>query len=238
MEGYCTACQATREIKNLKKVVMNFETTFWGTCSICSNVMSKKVEDKSDQSDSSVWKMNYAGIEIERPFADQVGFDYEINFRANDGVTHGSIAFYLDSPIWARIGKALISFSRKSKKEYSFKINSVNYHSESPLNHRPFFLFHALKITGAKGNAALQITMNYEKYNTTMGETSLAVITEPSAIERLGKLLIEFSHPKYELLKWSVEGDVDELIVSELWPWPKPEPTPWTKDPWIDGWSP
>lgn len=238
MEGYCTTCQVTRELKNLKKVVMNFETVFWGTCSICSNVMSKKVEYKSDQSDKSVWKMDYAGIEIERPFADQVGFDYEINFRANDGVTQGNIAFYLDSPIWARIGKALISFSRKSKKEYSFKIKTQSTILRSPLNHRPFFLFHALKITSAKGNTALQITMNYEKYSPTMGETSLLVLLNHQQMERLGKLLIEFSHPKYELLKWSVEGDVDELIVSALWPWPEPEPTPWTKDPWIDGWSP
>jgi hypothetical protein len=181
--------------------------------------------------------MRYVGIEITRFWA--APNDNEFRFKANDGIRQRSILINLSSRHWTSVGKALISFSESSRSEYYFKIQS-HRHMMPYLNHRPWFVIRALRTTSP--NTALQITMNFEKIHTfrSMGERSSLILAEPLAINRLGKLLIEYSQPRYRLLKWSVKGDVDEVKEPALGAIRKPKPpkNDFGREPWENVWSP
>lgn len=161
------------------------------------------------------------GIEITRLWA--VPHDNEFRFKAHDGIRQPPIFINLSSRHWKSIGKALISFSASSRSEYSFKIRS-HPHTFPYLNHRPWFVFRVLRSTSIEHNTALQITMNFEKIHnlSRMGERSSLILVEVSAIIRLGKLLIQYSQPRYRLLRWSIKGDIDEVKEPTLGFLPNP----------------
>jgi hypothetical protein len=160
--------------------------------------------------------MDEIGIEIER----QEPQYYEreegdnIVFSANSGVFQGSISIM---GIWFdwRIGKALSAFPRKLPDEYSYEIGS-----NKPDNKSPYFSLRAYTRDNL-GHTALQVTMNNKKDSPEDGECCFSIVAERSAINRLGKLISEFSNEKYRLLKWSPKPDNDALVE---WEHPKLKP--------------
>ncbi len=94
------------------------------------------------------------------------------------------------------------------------------------LDHRPWFVIKVLITSTIEHNTAIQISM---------GKRSYLILTNPLAINRLGELLVQYSQPKYRLLKWSVKGDVNEVKEPALGFLPKPRPP--KIDYGRDGWE-
>jgi hypothetical protein len=212
MKGYCKKCGSLRELKDPRTEIDGGECWPCGTCPVCGIKTFGTTEEENENFERPDWEIKHIGIEVKRPFE---GYDDEIRLGANDGVIQDSVFFWLDSHHWKRMGHGLISFAEGFSREYYFKgaYASTVY---------PVFTLRALRKSRSKENTALWLTMESEtlldcleevyKKDFKKAERSFLILAEPSAIQKLGKLLIEFSNPKYMRLKWSVKGDVDTMI--------------------------
>lgn len=66
------------------------------------------------------------------------------------------------------------------------------------------------------GHCALQIIIDNRFEPPADGSCCFSIKTDPSAINRLGKLLLTFADLKHNVLKWSVAGDGDALLTEEF----------------------
>lgn len=148
--------------------------------------------------------MDEVGIEIERSHPGEYNWE-RILFSASNGDCQGDT--FLDCGIgnFEEIGKALSLFLKKSPDEYSYTLESEWGGGD--------FTLHAY--ADKLGHTNLEITIK-----SAHDERRFLIPVEPAAIHRLGELVLEFSRPKYRLLRWSLNPDNDALVEFE---YPKQE---------------
>ena len=155
--------------------------------------------------------MDYIGIEIGRDWAWSASWEEEGWVWANDGSSQGKIV----TDYWEdrgqehliKMGKALRRFPKKVPGQYSREVREkadfpyfvLRAHADNPEH---IFLEIILKSRAEE-------------------ERCISFTVEPSAIHRLGELLLEFSkwerHSfKYHILRWSPNPNNDELVEFEL----------------------
>lgn len=128
---------------------------------------------------------------------------------ASDGVFSGGAEFYTRPEELAAIGSVLAAFPTKIPDEYRYNDREDERRS---WRSRGFTL--RAFTTDSWGHCALELQME------AVGKTSphltnscqFAFSCEPSALERLGKLLVEFAKCQHLELHWSPELGGDELF--------------------------
>jgi len=146
--------------------------------------------------------MDEIGIKIERSYSKPYEWEY-IEFSASNGDSQGATFLDCGEHDFKKFGKALSLFPKKIPDEYSYTIES-EYDTVD-------FTLHAY--TDKLEHTTLEI--GTKSHDDVDDEYRILILAEPSAIHRLGELLVEFSKPKYRLLKWSLSPDNDVLVEWE-----------------------
>lgn len=126
---------------------------------------------------------------------------------ATNGLFDGSLEFYCDTDDLINLGNALRVFPKKAPDEYFFELGS----NKPEDNYAYYFAIHAYT-TDRSGHSALQIVLDNNKSRPDEGSCCFSIKAEPSAINRLGELLLIFSNLEHLELNWSLSGEADCLI--------------------------
>ncbi len=153
--------------------------------------------------------MKIIGIQIRR-FPYEEPYLVNLVFSASNGVLNGRLEYYCNASDLKDIGKALRSFPRKVPDEYSYEIGSTKPEDRFAY----YFAIHAYTTDGS-GHCALQIVIDNNGKRPDEEACRFSIKAEPSAINRLGALLITFSKLKHHGIIWSVSGEADCLIENE-----------------------
>ena len=150
--------------------------------------------------------MKTAGIQIRR-FPYEEPYYLNLVFSASNGVFGGRLEYYCDASDLEDLGKALRCFPKKVPDEYSYEIGSTKPEDKFAYH----FALHAYTTDGS-GHCALQVVIDNNGARPDDTACRFSIGAEPSAINRFGELLIEFSKLKHDGLNWSVSGETDCLI--------------------------
>ncbi len=131
-------------------------------------------------------------------------------FSASNGFFSGYLEYFWNARHLKEIGMALKSFPNKVPDDYLFELGSKMPDS----NYAYYFALHAYTL-GQTGYCALQIVIDNKQDSPEAGECRFSIAAEPSAINRLGKLLLTFSELKHQSMIWSLSGEDDCLIENQ-----------------------
>lgn len=153
--------------------------------------------------------MNIIGIQLKRyPYEEP--YNLHLDLSASNGLFAGQLGYFCNADDIKEIGTALQSFPNKIPDEYLYEIGSARQEDNSAY----YFALHAYT-TDRSGQCALQIVIDNNQDKPNEGACRFSIKTEPSAINRLGKLLLRFSETKHHTLNWSLSGENDCLIENE-----------------------
>jgi hypothetical protein len=153
--------------------------------------------------------MNAVGIQLKRyPYEEP--YHLHLVFSASNGLFEGHLEFFCNATGIKELGTALHSFPNKIPDAYSYEIGSAQKENNSAY----YFALHAYT-TDMSGRCALQIVVDNNQDKPDEGACRFSIKAEPSAINRLGKLLLTFSEMKHQTLNWSLSGENDCLIENE-----------------------
>ncbi|MGD0093586.1 MAG: hypothetical protein ABSE73_27065 [Planctomycetota bacterium] len=131
-------------------------------------------------------------------------------FYATNGVFEGRLEYYCNANDLNKIGSALQLFPTKVPDEYNYQIGSTKPEDN-------FAYYFALRpyTFDAAGHCALQVVIDNNGRRPGEGACRFSIQAEPWALNRLGKLLLEFAKLRHHELTWTVSGDGDSLVERE-----------------------
>lgn len=127
----------------------------------------------------------------------------QLEFIISNGQFSSTVDFYCEVKDIKEIGKALISFPTRIDDEYCYSYGSKD-------NYYRFFLIRAYTTDGV-GHCAIQFKINLNEEEPLEGESLFSLRAEAAAINKLGKLFIEFSKLEHKEFHWS-PNDHSELF--------------------------
>jgi hypothetical protein len=153
--------------------------------------------------------MQTIGIQLKRyPYEEP--YHLHLLFSANNGLFGGVLEYFCNADDLKKIGLALQSFPENIPDDYIYEIGSTRPED----NFAYYFALHAYT-TDTSGHCAFQIVIDNKRNKPTEGECRFSIEAEPSAINRLGELLLIFSELKHHSMDWSLAGDCDSLVENE-----------------------
>ncbi len=154
-------------------------------------------------------RMKTIGIQITR-FPYEEPYLLSLVFSATNGVFDGRLEYYCNASDLTDIGKALRPFPTKVPDEYSYEIGSTKPEDKFAYH----FALHAYT-TDMSGHCALQVVIDNNRDIPDEGACRFSIQTEPSALNRLGELLLEFAKLKHHELNWTLSGEGDSLVEKQ-----------------------
>ncbi len=133
---------------------------------------------------------------------------YHLNLviSATNGDFSGRLEFYCGVDELAEFGVGLQSFPKRIPDEHRYESGTPGAENKSA-----FYLDLRVSTIDKTGHCALQIAMDKNQRSPKDGACRFSIEVEPYAINRLGRLLVEFSKLKHNVLEWSVTGEDDAL---------------------------
>ena len=149
--------------------------------------------------------MRTIGIQLKRyPFEEP---NLHLMFSASNGFFNGFLDYFCNANDLKEIGIALQSFPKKIPDDYLYEIGSKRPQD----NFAYYFALHAYTIDQS-GHCALQVVIDNRQAKPYEGECRFSIKAEPSAINRLGEMLLTFSNLKHLSMNWSLTGENDRLV--------------------------
>ncbi|MGB7582114.1 MAG: hypothetical protein WBL85_06675 [Sedimentisphaerales bacterium] len=138
--------------------------------------------------------MDTIGIQLKRyPYEEP--YHLNLALSASNGLFAGQLEYFCNADDIKKIGTTLQSFPNKIPDEYLYEIGSAQKGNNSAY----YFALHAYT-TDMSGQCALQIVIDNNRDKPDEGACRFSIKAEPSAINRLGKLLLRFSEMKHQTL--------------------------------------
>ena len=129
-------------------------------------------------------------------------YHLHLDFFISNGNLTSSIDIYSSPEELKKIGHGLASFPSKVGDEYCYV-----YGSEDPAD-RFYRYFHIRAYTiDSPGHCAIQFKTQLNQAEPNEGQSLFSLVADPAAINRLGKLFIEFSKLKHKEFHWSPAAD-------------------------------
>ena len=125
---------------------------------------------------------------------------YHLNLviSASNGAMSGTLEYYCNAEDLTKVGDRLAAFPRQKDDNYTYELGSPRPEDGFAFH----FALRAVTLDTA-GHCALQFTMNNNRPIPDDVSCSFSMCAEPAAINRLGRLLIEFGDLKHLELLWS-----------------------------------
>lgn len=132
---------------------------------------------------------------------------YHINliFEASNGEQSGILEIYDSADILKECAKALENFPRHSTDIFLWELGS-----ERPEDNFAFYFRFRVFLLDSAGHCCIQIRLNNNEDFPDKAITKFCINCEPADINRLGKLMKEFSELKTTKLYWdSIDGKLN-----------------------------
>jgi len=153
--------------------------------------------------------MRTAGIRlVRRPYEEP--HSLHLVLSADNGVLVGCLEFYCNASDLKDVGEALRVFPKGVPDKYSYELGAPRPHGN--------WAYHlALRAYthDRSGHCALQVIMDNNRDMPKEEACRFSIEAEPAAINRLGRLLLEFAKLKHHELIWTVAGEGDSLLETE-----------------------
>ena len=150
--------------------------------------------------------MQTIGIQLKRyPYEEP--YNLNLVFSANSGRFNGSLVYFCSVDNLKELGMALRSFPKKVPDEYLYQIGSPR-----PEDNCAYYFALRAYTVDMSGHCALQIVIDNRQDKPCEGQCRFSIKAEPSAINRLGGLLLTFSELKHRSMTWSLSGKSDRLV--------------------------
>ncbi len=135
-------------------------------------------------------------------------YHIHIEITASNGNFTASTDIYCNVEDLRVIGESLISFPQKIGDIYVYE-----YGSEDPTER--WYRYFSLKAytIDQSGHSALQIKINKNEKEPNEGIATFSIKSDPSEINILGKLFVEFSNLKHLELHWGIDNCLFEKHI-------------------------
>lgn len=134
-------------------------------------------------------------------------YHVQLVWNASNGSISSCFEYYDNADSLKEIGRGLEEFPRHSKDVFLYEIGS-----EKPEDRFTYYFRLRAFTTDSRGSSAIQIRFSNNRDLPYREITEFCIQAEPSAINSLGKLFLEFGKLEQEYMAWS---DSDSFIGSK-----------------------